>query len=91
MNQELGYAKKAGKRIIPLVEKGVNLPVMLQGLEYKKFDRSSLVHTCIEISELLSKYFPQTPGDESEVSDDDVTDVTIVLGNEEYEIYPYDS
>ena len=59
VNQELGYAKKAGKRIIPLVEKGVNLPVMLQGLEYKKFDRSSLDHTCIKISELLSKYFPR--------------------------------
>ena len=90
VNQELGYAKKAGKRIIPLVDKGVNLPVMLQGLEYKKFDRSSLDHTCIEISELVSRYFPQILDDESEVSDDDVTDVTIVLDNEEYEVYLYD-
>jgi hypothetical protein len=43
VNQELGYAHKAGKLIIPLVEKGVKPPGFLEGVEYIEMDPSDPV------------------------------------------------
>ena len=38
VNQEVGAAKMANKRIIPLVEAGVDVGVLLQGIEYVPLD-----------------------------------------------------
>jgi len=51
VNQELGAAKRAGKRIIPLVEEGAELKGVLEGMEYVKLDRKDWVST---VSSLLN-------------------------------------
>jgi len=38
VQQEIGYAIKAGKLILPFVERGVNAAAFLQGLEYVEVD-----------------------------------------------------
>lgn len=91
VNQEIGYAKKAGKQIIPLVEKGVNLPIMLQGTEYVKFDSENLNSACNKITRFLIRKSTESNYEEpNEESDDESIEKTIVLDNEEYEIYPFD-
>jgi hypothetical protein len=40
VSQELGYAKKAGKLVIPIAEEGVKVKGFIEGLEYIKFDRN---------------------------------------------------
>ncbi len=42
VNQEIGYAKRAHKRIIALVEDGANVGVLLQGIEYLAFSIDKL-------------------------------------------------
>jgi len=39
VNQEIGYAKKAGKIVVPLVEQGVPHTGFVQGVEYVPFTR----------------------------------------------------
>ena len=41
VNQEIGYAKRAGKLIVPVVEAGVDLKGFLIGLEYVTFRREN--------------------------------------------------
>lgn len=41
VNQEIGYAKKAGKIIVPLVEQGVPHTGFVQGVEYVPFIREN--------------------------------------------------
>lgn len=43
VNQEIGYAKKAGKDIIPLVEDGARVGILLQGLEALRFSMDRLM------------------------------------------------
>lgn len=42
VNQEIGYAKKARKLIIPMMEEGVLPSLLLQGLEYIKFNEETI-------------------------------------------------
>lgn len=89
VGQEIGYAKKAKKQVIPLVEKSVNLPVMLQGLEYIPFDTNNIDNACAKISKFLTRQFSEI--DESdEESDDEIFDETIMLDIGEHQIYSYD-
>lgn len=39
VNQEIGYAMRAGKLVVPLVEEGVEVKGFLESLEYIPFDR----------------------------------------------------
>ncbi|TET19315.1 toll/interleukin-1 receptor domain-containing protein [Candidatus Bathyarchaeota archaeon] len=39
VNQEIGYAKRAGKMVVPIVEEGVRVKGFLESLEYIPFDR----------------------------------------------------
>ena len=41
VNQEIGYAKRADKLIVPVVEDGIDLKGFLTGLEYVTFRRES--------------------------------------------------
>jgi hypothetical protein len=41
VNQEIGYAKKANKLIVPVVEEGVDLKGFLKPLEYVAFKKES--------------------------------------------------
>lgn len=39
VNQEIGYAMRAGKLVVPIVEEGVKVKGFLESLEYIPFDR----------------------------------------------------
>jgi hypothetical protein len=41
VNQEIGYAQKAGKLIFPLLEEGVDPSLFLQGLEFLRFGKEN--------------------------------------------------
>ncbi|MFC1786843.1 toll/interleukin-1 receptor domain-containing protein [Halobacteriota archaeon] len=41
VNHEIGYADKAGKKIIPIVEEGVKVSGFLKSKEYIRFNRSA--------------------------------------------------
>lgn len=49
VNQEIGYGKKAGRRIVPVVEKGVNIKGFIQDIEWIEFDSSDPSKTLQEI------------------------------------------
>lgn len=57
VNQEIGYAEKAEKLIVPLVEKGVDLHKlgMLEGREYVPFDRWNPDQTYLTLANFFSK------------------------------------
>jgi hypothetical protein len=56
VNQEIGYAEKGNKRILPLVEKGVNVKGFLQGLEHVKFDTCDITEAMGDVSDYLENY-----------------------------------
>src|SRR5260221_575381 len=41
VNQEIGYAVGLGKHVIPIVEKGIDLLGLKQGVEWVEFDRQN--------------------------------------------------
>ena len=87
VNQEIGYATSSKKRIIPLVESEVSLPVLLQGIEYVGFSNSTLSNACQKIASfLVSGDFKQIDGEENS----DSTEETIIVEGGESQIYPYD-
>ncbi|MEE9282978.1 MAG: toll/interleukin-1 receptor domain-containing protein [Nitrososphaerales archaeon] len=55
VNQEIGYAKKAGKLLIPLVEDGVAVGVMLQGLEFVKFSIDRIEDVFKDVVDYIAK------------------------------------
>jgi len=55
VNQEIGYAKKAGKRIIPVVEKGVEIKGFVQDIEWITFDANETHETLQQIVNWISK------------------------------------
>ncbi len=55
VQQEIGYAKAIGKLIIPLVEEGVSVNGLLEGIEYIKFDPKNLEPTLQMIKEYLTR------------------------------------
>lgn len=87
VGSEIGYAKKAGTRIIPFVESGVSVPVMLQGIEYVSFTYSALDSACQRISRFLNK---QSPKLDYEEMIDDSTEETVVIENGGSQTYSYD-
>lgn len=87
VNQEIGYAKSSGKRIIPLLESGVPLPVFLQGTEYVGFSNSTLDQACQKITKFLgTRNFKQ----DEEAMNIDSTEETVVIDGGESQIYSYD-
>lgn len=60
VHQEVGYALAAGKRVVPLVEKGVpkNTLAMLDGREYLEFDPSEPLAAIQQLSVILRKHRP---------------------------------
>lgn len=73
VNQEIGYAKKAGKRIIPLMEKGVSLPVLLQGVEYESFTSDNWIVSCRKILEFIMRLPKQKQKAQSNSSQQEIT------------------
>jgi FMN phosphatase YigB (HAD superfamily) len=55
VNQELAFAKAKGIRIIPVVENGVKVGVLLQGLKYVDFEREKIPQVSKKIAESLLK------------------------------------
>ena len=55
VNQEIGYAKRADKLIVPVVEDGVDLKGFLTGLEYVTFRRESPEIAVSEVINYLVK------------------------------------
>lgn len=88
VGQEIGYAKKAGKRIIPLIESGMSLPVMLQGMEYVTFTSSTLDAACKKISRFVFARF-STEIFNKKSSDENIGD-TVVVDNDDAMIYEFD-
>ena len=87
VNQEIGYATSSKKRIIPLIESEVLLPVLLQGVEYVGFSNSTLSNACQKIASfLVSGNFKHVDSDESS----DSTEETIIVGGIDSQIYSYD-
>lgn len=58
VNQEIGYAKKAKKRIIPLLEEGVSIPVFLQGIEHARFTPDNADKIFAKISKYVTTKMP---------------------------------
>lgn len=56
VNQEIGYAERAGKQIIPLVEKGVKVKGFLEGREYVDMNPYSMIETMEDIGEYFDDY-----------------------------------
>jgi len=56
VNQELAYAHARGKIILPVVEEGVELPGVLAGLEYIKFNPLNPVSTLTSIANTIRKF-----------------------------------
>ncbi|OQX19470.1 MAG: hypothetical protein BWK75_05640 [Candidatus Altiarchaeales archaeon A3] len=52
VNQEMSYAKSAGKKIIPIVENGVNTD-MLEDIEYILFDRTNPLKSIEKSTQIL--------------------------------------
>lgn len=55
VNQEIGYAKKAGKIVVPLVEDGVPHTGFIQGVEYISFNRSNPTDSINKILKRLTQ------------------------------------
>ncbi|PKP58062.1 MAG: hypothetical protein CVT88_02045 [Candidatus Altiarchaeales archaeon HGW-Altiarchaeales-1] len=53
VNQEMSYAKSAGKKIIPIVEKGVNTAGMPEDIEYILFDRTNPLNSIEKSTQIL--------------------------------------
>lgn len=87
VNQEIGYAKSAGKRIIPLIESGVTVPILLQGTEYVTFSSDKLEEACKKVSGFINTKLSKN-GFESVVNDDAI-DVSVVIDNYEPLIYEF--
>lgn len=87
VGQEIGYAKKAGKRIIPLIESGISLPVMLQGSEYSTYTLSTLDSACRKISRFILEKFSSNSIED--VINESI-DETIVVDSEDAMIYDFD-
>lgn len=56
VNQEIGYAVKAGKKIIPLIEKGVRVKGFLEGREYLDMDSYNMIETMENVGDYLDEY-----------------------------------
>lgn len=54
VQQEIGYAKKAGKQIIPVVEQGVTPGGFLWGIEYVPFRRHDPSDAIARVTEYLA-------------------------------------
>lgn len=82
---EIAYAKRAGKRIIPMVEEGVTVPIFLQGTEQIEFTIDTIDATCEKISKFITKHQKNknTESDES-------IEETVVIASGEYQVYPYE-
>lgn len=55
VNQEVGYATKTGVQIIPVIEKGAKVGVMLDGIEQMRFDKGTIVQVCEEVANYIVK------------------------------------
>jgi hypothetical protein len=55
VNQEIGIAINSGMRVIPLVEKGVNVGPFIDELEQFRFDHEELSEECASVASFLSK------------------------------------
>ena len=86
VGSEIGYAKKAGKKIIPLVEYGVQLPVFLQGKENIGFTHDTFDEACHKISRFIKT---KLSNEDDNVIEDDSTEETIVIESGNYHAYSY--
>ena len=55
VNQEIGYAKKAGKALIPIVEEGVEIKGFLGNVEYIPFHRDNVNEAVIKSANYLQR------------------------------------
>lgn len=55
VNQEIGAAKAEGKVVVPLVEKGVRVKGLLEGIERVEFDRSDPDSALESLEEFLAQ------------------------------------
>lgn len=53
VNQEIGYAMRAGKLVVPIVEEGVKVKGFLESLEYIPFDRRNPYDAVTRAAEYL--------------------------------------
>lgn len=91
VNQEIGYAKRADKRIIPFIESGVLVPVFLQGTEYISFTTHTLDSACQKVARFLVTKLGEHDYENIDDKDNDIsTEETVVIENGDSQIYPYD-
>lgn len=86
VGSEIGYAKKAGIRIIPLVESGVSVPVFLQGKEEARFTSNTIDDACRKIAKFVNIRLKNSKDSE----EDESTEETVVIESGEYQMYSYD-
>jgi len=56
VNQEIGYAERAGKQIIPLIERGVKVKGFLEGREYVDMNPYNMIETMEGVGEYLDDF-----------------------------------
>ncbi len=86
VNQELAFAKAKGVRVIPVVEKGVEVGVLLQGLEYITFEKDRVFQICKKIAKNLLTQKNEMPIS----SENALIDETIVVLSDEFESYDFE-
>jgi TIR domain len=64
VNQEVGYAKRAGKLIIALVEKGARVGILLQGIEYLEFSTEKMSDALDSLTNYIAKVSERRSKDE---------------------------
>jgi hypothetical protein len=53
VNQEIGYAKKAGKAVVPIVEQGVEVKGFIANVEYIPFHRENVNEAVVKAANYL--------------------------------------
>lgn len=87
VGSEIGYAKRAGKRIIPLIESNISTPVFLQGKEEVRFNHNTVDETCKKISKFINTKLSHK--NNSKISDNS-TEETVVIESGDYQLYCYE-
>ena len=62
VNQEIGYAKKAGKLILPAVEEGLKPKGILEGVKYEPFNKGDprTIYTAFDkLRQIVETYYKQ--------------------------------
>lgn len=86
VNQEVGYATKAGIPVIPFVEREAKVGFMLGDIERVQFDENTVAQACEKVANYLIHQLGKTR-ENGDLVEDELLNLRKVI--EDYEIYSY--